>query len=281
MLDGLAAQTHAARRGDRHRQRQHRPHARGARRAHRPAAPRDHLGDQPRRRRWLPPRRAGGVRRGPRPRLADGRRRGARARLPGGADGGRRGLPDRRARGPRRHAGREGRHRLRPAQPARHTPQALHGRHGVRRPRLDARAGRGAERRLRGLHGPTQRHRRDRLPRPGLLHLLRRRRVRRPRPPRRSPCLGGARRRARPAARLQPAARPAGWKGFYMYRNLFVVHLRHGENAAGPVQAVADHPRGGPAEPGPRRAGRGPQRDPRHGLGAGDAPPHGVGNPPR
>jgi GT2 family glycosyltransferase len=23
----------------------------------------------------------------------------------------------------------------------------------------------------------------------------------------------------------------AGWKGFYMYRNLFVVHLRHGENA--------------------------------------------------
>lgn len=24
----------------------------------------------------------------------------------------------------------------------------------------------------------------------------------------------------------------AGWKGFYMYRNLFVVHLRHGENLA-------------------------------------------------
>ncbi len=23
----------------------------------------------------------------------------------------------------------------------------------------------------------------------------------------------------------------SGWKGFYMYRNLFVVHLRHGENA--------------------------------------------------
>ena len=22
------------------------------------------------------------------------------------------------------------------------------------------------------------------------------------------------------------------WKGFYMYRNLFVVHFRHGENAA-------------------------------------------------
>ena len=22
----------------------------------------------------------------------------------------------------------------------------------------------------------------------------------------------------------------SGWKGFYMYRNLFVVHLRHGEN---------------------------------------------------
>jgi GT2 family glycosyltransferase len=23
----------------------------------------------------------------------------------------------------------------------------------------------------------------------------------------------------------------SGWKGYYMYRNLFVVHLRHGENA--------------------------------------------------
>ena len=35
----------------------------------------------------------------------------------------------------------------------------------------------------------------------------------------------------------------AGWKGFYMYRNLFVVHFRYGENAAGPAQAVADHRR--------------------------------------
>ena len=67
-------------------------------------------GTQPRRRRRLPPRRAGGVRRRLRPRLADGRRRRAGPRLPGRADGGRRGLPDRGARGPDRRAGREGGH---------------------------------------------------------------------------------------------------------------------------------------------------------------------------
>ena len=31
---------------------------------------------------------------------------------------------------------------------------------------------------------------------------------------------------------LEAKTRPlAGWKGYYMYRNLFVVHLRYGENA--------------------------------------------------
>ena len=29
------------------------------------------------------------------------------------------------------------------------------------------------------------------------------------------------------------------WKGFYMYRNLFVVHFRYGDNAAGARQALA------------------------------------------
>ena len=47
------------------------------------------------------------------------------------------------------------------------------------------------------------------------------------------------------------------WKGYYMYRNLFVVHFRYGENAAGPAQAVADHRRRGAAQPAARRPGRG------------------------
>jgi rhamnopyranosyl-N-acetylglucosaminyl-diphospho-decaprenol beta-1,3/1,4-galactofuranosyltransferase len=36
----------------------------------------------------------------------------------------------------------------------------------------------------------------------------------------------------------------SGWKGFYMYRNLFVVHLRHGENVLVRLKPL----RGGPAE---------------------------------
>ena len=52
----------------------------------------------------------------------------------------------------------------------------------------------------------------------------------------------------------------AGWKGYYMYRNLFTVHLRYGENALVRRQAVADH-RGRRGDvTGPRRPGRGPQR---------------------
>ena len=57
------------------------------------------------------------------------------------------------------------------------------------------------------------------------------------------------------------------WKGFYMYRNLFVVHLRYGENAAGPAQAVADRARGGAAQPASGRPRRGGERDSRHACG--------------
>ena len=64
----------------------------------------------------------------------------------------------------------------------------------------------------------------------------------------------------------------SGWKGYYMYRNLFVVHLRYGENAAGPAQAVADHRRGGRCSARVRgRAGRGAQCDPGHARRAGNA----------
>ena len=51
------------------------------------------------------------------------------------------------------------------------------------------------------------------LPDPELLHLLRRRRLRPARPPRRLPHLCGARRGARPPARLRPAARPGRVEG--------------------------------------------------------------------
>ena len=63
----------------------------------------------------------------------------------------------------------------------------------------------------------------------------------------------------------------AGWKGYYMYRNLFTVHLRYGENATGPRQALADHRgrrrrsrplRGGRAEVAQRAAGRSGTRGP-------------------
>ena len=64
MLDGLAAQTRAAGRGLRGRQRQHRPHPRGARaRADDLPLQRHPQPGQPRRRRRLPPRRPAGVRR--------------------------------------------------------------------------------------------------------------------------------------------------------------------------------------------------------------------------
>ena len=55
------------------------------------------------------------------------------------------------------------------------------------------------------------------------------------------------------------------WKGFYMYRNLFVVHFRYGENALVRLKPYAD--RRSPcvaAQPAARRPGRGAQRDPRH-----------------
>ena len=55
-----------------------------------------------------------------------------------------------------------------------------------------------------------------------------------------------------------------GWKGYYMYRNLFVVHFRYGDNrwcAPSPTPIAAAVVALSPAA---RRQGRGPQRDPRH-----------------
>ncbi len=62
----------------------------------------------------------------------------------------------------------------------------------------------------------------------------------------------------------------SSWKGFYMYRNLFAVHFRYGENAwCG--SSVADRPGGGPAEPRARRSPRGRECDLRRTCGARDA----------
>ena len=54
------------------------------------------------------------------------------------------------------------------------------------------------------------------------------------------------------------------WKGFYMYRNLFVVHLRYGENALVRLKPWLIAAGRGAAQPAARRPGRGAQRDPRH-----------------
>ena len=53
----------------------------------------------------------------------------------------------------------------------------------------------------------------------------------------------------------------SGWKGYYMYRNLFTVHRRYGENRL-VREAVADRRRGRRAVPDARRPGRGAQRRP-------------------
>ena len=65
------------------------------------------------------------------------------------------------------------------------------------------------------------------------------------------------------------------WKGFYMYRNLFVVHLRYGENALVRAEALADHAGGGAAQPAAGRPRRGVERDSRHAIG-----PWHAGAPP-
>ena len=54
------------------------------------------------------------------------------------------------------------------------------------------------------------------------------------------------------------------WKGFYMYRNLFVVHFRYGENALVRRKPYADRAGVVRAAPAARRPRRGRQRDPRH-----------------
>ena len=56
----------------------------------------------------------------------------------------------------------------------------------------------------------------------------------------------------------------AGWKGFYMYRNLFVVHFRYGENALVRLKPWLITLAVVAAQPAARRPGRGAQRDPRH-----------------
>ena len=100
------------------------------------------------------------------------------------------------------------------------------------RPGRDARAGRGAERRLRGLHAaPAPSSTRIGLPDPSYFifyddvdFAVRARRA-------------GFRiwavRDAVLVRQLDFSQQHdlAGWKGFYMYRNLFVVHFRYGENA--------------------------------------------------
>ena len=57
-----------------------------------------------------------------------------------------------------------------------------------------------------------------------------------------------------------------------MYRNLFVVHLRYGENALVRLKPWLITLGGGAAQPAARRPGRGAQRDPRHARRAGNAP---------
>ena len=53
------------------------------------------------------------------------------------------------------------------------------------------------------------------------------------------------------------------WKGYYMYRNLFVVHLRYGENALVRLKPWLITPAWS-RWPAARRPGRGAQRDPGH-----------------
>ena len=102
----------------------------------------------------------------------------------------------------------------------------------------------------------------DRPAGPRLLHLLRRRRLRPPGPPRRLQDLGRPRRGPRPPARLRPAARPVGVEGLLhvpqpLHRAPAVRRERHG-----PRQAVADHRGRGRAVAPARRPRRGPQRPP-------------------
>ena len=54
------------------------------------------------------------------------------------------------------------------------------------------------------------------------------------------------------------------WKGFYMFRNLFVVHLRYGENALVRLKPWLITLGGGAAQPAARRPRRGGERDPGH-----------------
>ena len=122
-------------------------------------------------------------------------------------------------------------------------PEAVERGDGVRHPRADARAGGDRERRVRGVHGAPPGDRDDRAAGPGVLHLLRRRRLRHPRPPGGVPHLGGPGRRARAPAGLRPAARPRHLEG--------VLHVP--QPLPGPLPARRERP--GPA-PSPTRSRR-------------------------
>ena len=57
-----------------------------------------------------------------------------------------------------------------------------------------------------------------------------------PSPAGRLPDLGRPRRRAGPSADFDQQHDLDGWKGYYMYRNLFAVHFRYGDNALVPAK---------------------------------------------
>ena len=155
-----------------------------------------------------------------------------------------------------RRAGREGRRRLRPAQPADDPPEARQRRRPVRRSGEHAAAGRAPERVLRGLPVPPPRRRPDRAAGRVVLHLLRRRRLRRPRPAGGVPDLGHPRRGAGAPARLRPAARPGHVEGVLHVPEPLRRPLPVRREPAGPVQAMADRGGGRRPQPGPRRRAR-------------------------
>ena len=72
----------------------------------------------------------------------------------------------------------------------------------------------------------------------------------------------------------------AGWKGYYMYRNLFVVHRRYGENALVRLKPWLIALAVVAAEPAARRPRRGAQRAARRARrprGCGGSSPAGGG----
>ena len=172
------------------------------------------------------------------------------------ADGRRRGLPHRGARGPRpAHLVEKAAIRFDLRNPLAIRPKTRQRRLDVRRPRDHAGAGRGRRTSpSRASWCAASVVDRDRLPRPGVLHLLRRRRLRDPRPQGRASASG------RCATRVLVRQLDfnqqhdlSGWKGFYMYPQPLRGALALRGERPRPAQAVADHARRGAAQPGARR----------------------------